>query len=62
MSKTSHPLTRLMSVTEFAERVGVSTKTARRWLASGDLRGHRLGRQIRISEEDVRSFVAVRRM
>lgn len=55
------PLPRLYSVWEVARILGVSTKSVRRWIASGDLVAHRFGRQIRISEPDLDSFVKVHR-
>jgi excisionase family DNA binding protein len=51
----------LFSIREIAERFGVSTKSVRRWIAGGDLHAHRLGRQIRIAEEDAIAFMAARR-
>ncbi len=50
-----------LTVVEFAERLSVSEKTVRRWIASGELRHHRLGGSIRISEEDAAAFVGARR-
>jgi len=42
------------SVGEAAARVGVSTKTVRRWIASGQLAGYRIGpRLLRIDPDDV---------
>ena len=42
------------SVGEAAARVGVSTKTVRRWIASGQLPGYRIGpRLLRINPDDV---------
>jgi excisionase family DNA binding protein len=48
-------------VAEVAERLAVSTKTVRRAITRQELRVHRLGRQIRISEEDLQAFLACRR-
>ncbi len=36
----------------------VNPKTVRRWIATGLLPVHRLGRQIRISEPDLAAFIA----
>ena len=42
------------SVGEAAARVGVSTKTVRRWISSGQLAGYRVGpRLLRIDPDDV---------
>jgi excisionase family DNA binding protein len=48
---------RLLSVKAAAEQLGVCTKTVRRWIKSGALHMHRLGRQLRISEDDLLLFV-----
>lgn len=48
----------LLNVAEVAARLAVSTKTVRRSITQEDLRVHRLGRQIRISEEDLQAFLA----
>ena len=61
MTKPSTRLPQFLSVRAFAEQVDVSTKTVGRWIKSGDLHVHRLGRQIRITEEDAISFAAYRR-
>jgi excisionase family DNA binding protein len=39
----------------------VSTRTTRRWIEAGVLRAHRLGHLVRISEEDLASFLAAHR-
>jgi excisionase family DNA binding protein len=46
---------RLLSVKQAADIVGVSTRTIRRWI------DHRLGRQIRIAEDDLTAFLAKNR-
>ncbi|WP_244471089.1 helix-turn-helix domain-containing protein [Microvirga massiliensis] len=47
---------------ELAERWGCSERTIDRVIASGDLRAHRIGRSIRIAEEDAEVFLARRRI
>ena len=60
--KTPVPrLTRLLAVTDVAERLGLSPKTVRRFIASQQLPVHRLGRALRVSEEDLAAFVDRRR-
>lgn len=54
-------LPRLVSIKEVATQLNVSTKTVRRLIASGELHVHRLGRQIRIAEDDLTVFLAKRR-
>ena len=42
------------SVGDAAARVGLSTKTVRRWIASGQLPGYRMGpRLLRVDPDDV---------
>jgi excisionase family DNA binding protein len=57
----SHRLPRLYTVHDTAAYAQTSEKTVRRWLNSGVLPFHRLGRQIRIAEADLLAFLADRR-
>jgi excisionase family DNA binding protein len=48
------------SVGDAAARVGVSTKTVRRWIASGHLNGYRMGpRLLRVDPDDVDSMLTL---
>jgi excisionase family DNA binding protein len=51
----------LYTLPQTAEFLQVSTKTIRRWISSGDLVAHRIGRQFRISESDLQMFIKMRR-
>ena len=53
---------RLFSVPEAADQLGISEKSVRRAIDRGDLVKHRIGRLVRISEQDLAAFVALRRM
>ena len=53
---------RMMSIREVAEFFGVSEKTVRRWIQSGQLEAHQLGRQWRIAPEEIERFLATRRI
>jgi excisionase family DNA binding protein len=53
-------LTAMLSVAEASKIFSVSEKTVRRWIDAGELRAHRLGRAVRISEEAIRSFLLSR--
>jgi excisionase family DNA binding protein len=53
----SSRLPRLLDVTAVAKHLGVSTKTVRRRIEGGELHVHRVGRQLRISEEDLVIFL-----
>jgi excisionase family DNA binding protein len=61
MKSTPSPLPRFLSIAALAARLSVSPKTVSRWIQTGQLRAHQLGRQVRISEEDAITFVATRR-
>jgi len=50
-------MARFYSVAQVAELLEVSIRSVRRWIAQRDLRAHRFGRQVRISETDLRVFV-----
>lgn len=54
-------LPRLLSLPDVAQTLRVSVKTVRRWIAQGELRIHTLGRQLRVSEEDLSAFINRRR-
>jgi excisionase family DNA binding protein len=47
----------LLTIPAVAERLGVSTRTVRRWISRKELHVHQLGRQLRVSEEDLKLFV-----
>lgn len=50
-------MTDQLTIPQVAERFGVSTKTVRRWIASGDLPARRVGpRLVRIDAADVAVF------
>ena len=61
MPASSDSLPTLYSVTEVAKALSVSPKTVRRWIETGELIAHRFGRQIRISEPNLLSFIRQRR-
>ena len=54
-------LSRLLSPADVAGLLQVSIKTVRRWIEAGELRVHALGRQLRVSEDDLSAFVKSRR-
>ena len=60
-SRTHHPRPSLMTVQNVADDAQVSPKTVRRWIDSGDLAVIRLGRQIRVKDEDWLAFIRARR-
>ncbi len=48
---------RMLLVSEVAAQLRVCSKTIHRWIERGDLHAHHLGRQIRVSEEDLSAFL-----
>ncbi len=61
MTQVSPPFKPLLDVETVAERLGVAVKTVRRAIDRDELPFHRVGRLIRISEDDLASFIASRR-
>ncbi len=58
---SSKSMTRFYTVAEVADLLVVSTRSVRRWIAERQLLAHKFGRQVRISEIDLRAFVDRRR-
>jgi excisionase family DNA binding protein len=52
---------RFLSVADVALLLDVSQKTVRIWIKKQQLPHHRLGGLIRIAEDDLRAFLAMRR-
>jgi excisionase family DNA binding protein len=61
MSKSSAPPRRLLDLTAVADRLGVCIKTTRRMIDRHELPVHRIGRLIRVSEDDLEAFIASKR-
>ncbi len=57
---TSSQGPRLLKINEVAQFLRVSTRSIRRWISTGELRAHRLGRQWRIAPEAIEEFLALR--
>lgn len=49
------------TVAEVAEFVGVSVRSVRRWIKSGELVAHHFGTAVRIAESDLKAFIARKR-
>ena len=47
----------MLTAAAVAKRLVVSIKTVRRWIEAGQLKAHRLGRCVRISEADLQDFI-----
>ena len=54
-------ITRFYTIAQVADLLVVSTRSVRRWVARGELMAHKFGRQVRISDIDLRAFVDWRR-
>jgi excisionase family DNA binding protein len=63
MPQVNHPHPdhdQLLAVPAVARRLAVCDKTVRRLIACGDLSAHRIGRQLRISEKELKRFLHAR--
>lgn len=49
--------TRLFTIQQVADETQVSVKTIRRRIDAGDLVAHRIGKSLRIAEDDFRAFL-----
>jgi excisionase family DNA binding protein len=47
-----------VTVAAIAQRLNVSPRTVHRWIANGELVVHRIGRLVRVSETDLKAFLA----
>jgi excisionase family DNA binding protein len=52
---------RFFTIKQIADQLGVSERTVSRWIASRELKSHKFGAAVRISEDDFRAFVASQR-
>ena len=59
---STKPMARFYTVAEIADMLVVSLRTVRRWIAEKELLAHKFGRQVRISEIDLRAFLERRRV
>lgn len=58
-TRSESPEPGLISLTKAADMFGVSTKTIRRRIADGTVRGYRIGRLIRVDVEEIRDALVV---
>lgn len=52
---------RLLTIRDVADILRVSAKSVRRWIDAGDLVAHCVGRQLRVSQGDLETFIKLRR-
>lgn len=52
---------RFFTIGDVALQLNVSVRTVHRWIADRQLVAHRIGRSVRISKADLKTFLAVRR-
>jgi excisionase family DNA binding protein len=52
---------KFFTIAEVAERLHVSNRTVRRWIATDGLVAHKIGGVVRIAEGDLRAFLALHR-
>jgi excisionase family DNA binding protein len=58
----NHRAPRMLKVSGVAHQLFVSEKSVRRWIDAGELHSYRVGRQIRVSEDDLAAYIALRRV
>lgn len=58
-TRSESPGQGLISLSKAADMFGVSTKTIRRRIADGTVRGYRIGRLIRVDVEEIRDALVV---
>jgi excisionase family DNA binding protein len=51
------PISSLLTIAEAADRLRVNPKTVRRWIGGGELAAYRVGRQWRITEDQLTQFL-----
>jgi excisionase family DNA binding protein len=61
IARRASPALRFLTIGDVADCLNVTTRTVRRWIDSGLLRVHRIGRTVRISEADLAAFLATHR-
>ena len=54
---TDMATTAVYTVDQVAELLHVAPRTVRRWIESGTLKAHRIGRLVRIREEDLQELI-----
>ena len=54
------PIPRLLTIVEVAERLRVNVKSVRRWIAGDELTAYQVGRQLRVSEDQLMRFLRAR--
>ena len=52
---------RFFTVGDLALQLNVSSRTVHRWIVNRQLVVHRIGRSVRVSEADLKTFLAVHR-
>lgn len=48
---------RFLTTSQIAEKLQVTEKTVTRWLQAGSLKGYKAGRQWRVREDDLETFM-----
>ena len=52
-------LARFYTIAQVAELLAISERSVRRWIATGELVAHKFGRGVRISETELKTFLAL---
>ncbi len=60
--KIRHEEMSFLTIAEVAQRLSVSTRSIRRWIADENLIAHRFGAAVRIAESELAAFIAQHRI
>ena len=61
MPKSSRPIGKFYTIQDIAELLGISLRTVHRWTTSRRLPAYKIGGLLRVSEDDLRAFLALHR-
>jgi excisionase family DNA binding protein len=61
MSKSAQSIGRFYTIQEIANLLGISLRTVHRWTATRQLPAYKIGGLLRVSEDDLRAFLALHR-
>ena len=61
MPKSSPRIGKFYTIQEIADLLGISLRTVHRWTSSRQLPAYKIGGLLRVSEDDLRAFLALHR-
>jgi excisionase family DNA binding protein len=61
MPKSSRPVGKFYTIQEIADLLGISVRTVHRWTSRRELAAYKIGGVLRVSDDDLRAFLALHR-